>query len=45
MMRIVPAAKAIALANSRSANKYGAFTALRMMSSAAPTIKVGKSNR
>ena len=42
MMRVVPAAKAVAFATSRPAsNRYVAFTALRMMS-AAPAIKVRK---
>jgi hypothetical protein len=40
MMRLAPAAKAFAFATSRPANRNVAFTALRMMSSAAPSIKV-----
>ena len=45
MMRVVPgAAKALAFASSstsRPTTRYAAFTALRMMSAAAPTVKVG----
>jgi hypothetical protein len=40
MMRLAPAAKAFAFVTSRPANRNVAFTALRMMSSAAPSIKV-----
>lgn len=41
MMRVVPVAtKAFAFARSLPANRNVAFTALRMMSSAAPSVKV-----
>ena len=41
MMRIAPAAKAFAFAR-LPANRQFAFTAIRMMSSAAPAAKVRK---
>ena len=40
MMRLAPAAKAIAFATSRPANRNVAFTALRMMSVTTPAVKV-----
>jgi hypothetical protein len=40
MMRLAPAAKAFAFATSRPGNRNVAFTALRMMSAAAPSVKV-----
>lgn len=40
MMRVLPAARALAFA--KTSNRNVAFTALRMMSSAAPAVKVMK---
>ena len=44
-MRIAPAAKAFVYARANPVSRNVAFTALRMMSSAAPAVKVRVGNR
>ena len=44
MMRIAPAAKAFVYARANPVSRNMAFTALRMMSSAAPAVKVRVGN-
>ena len=45
MMRIAPAAKAFVYARANPVSRNVAFTALRMMSSAPPAVKVRVGNR